>query len=367
MIQDTFNVVNETPLRGAIEKVEKPTAATWETWMNGTFQKDYAHYYNHNFGFRGELVRVHNQLEYSLFKKSNAKLVVVGQEGYLYEENYIKAYLGMDFIGDSMINVKAQQLKKVRDTLLAAGSDVLVVLAAGKASFFPEYFPDKYQGIEPKRSNYEAYREAYDALDIPYLDFNQWFVDMRATAEHPLYGKGGIHWSKYGEYLVMDSLINYLEDHFKKPLSHPILDDIWVVDDNIDTDYDIGRGMNLIFPTPTYKMAYPQFHFETDSTHFRPNVLVVADSYYWGIFRYGMSEKVFDNSEFWFYNNGIYPEREGGKSQVKYTDMQADAENADLVILLGTETGYSTFPFNFIRQLHQRYFEGKASQNKSQK
>lgn len=364
MIQETFNVTDEIPLKGAIEKVESPARATWETWMDGSFQKDYSHYHNHNFGFRGELVRVHNQIEYSLFEKSNAKLVVVGQEGYLYEKNYIKAYLGMDYIGDSLIHARAEQLKKVRDTLLQSGSDVLVVLAAGKASFFPEYFPDEYQGIQPKKSNYKAYRKAYDDMDIPYLDFNQWFVDMRDRSEYPLYGKGGIHWSKYGEYLVMDSLVNYLEDYFQKPLSHPILDDTWVIDENVDTDYDIGRAMNLIFPTPTYKMAYPQFHFETDSTHFKPNVLVVADSYYWGLFRYGMSEKVFNNSEFWFYNNAIYPEREGGKSQVKYTDIQEDAEKNDLVILLGTETGYAEFPFYFIRKLHKAYFEKQVTPKK---
>ncbi|MFT4758477.1 MAG: hypothetical protein ACI9XO_002811 [Paraglaciecola sp.] len=362
MIQHTFNVVNETPLRGAVAKVEPPTAATWTTWMDGSFQKDYAHYYNHNFGFRGELVRVRNQIEYSLFHQSNAKSVLIGQEDYLYEKGYINAYLGKDFIGDSLINARTKQLKEIRDTLLELGTDVLVVFAAGKGSFFPEYFPEKYQGIEPQRTNYQAYCEAYEALDIPYIDFNKWFVNMRKKTEYPLYAKAGIHWSKYGEYLVMDSLINYLEGYFQKPLSHPILDEIQVSETNLDTDYDIGRGLNLIFPVPTYEMAYPKFHFSKDNSHFRPNVLMVADSYYWGMFNYGLSKKVFDNSEFWFYSNAIYPIRKEIVSQIKYANVQADIEKTDLVILLGSENGYSAFPFKFLPILHKTYYEENQSQ-----
>jgi hypothetical protein len=160
----------------------------------------------------------------------------------------------------------------------------------------------------------------------------------------------------------MDSLINYLEGYFQKPLSHPILDEIQVSETNLDTDYDIGRGLNLIFPVPTYEMAYPKFHFSKDNSHFRPNVLMVADSYYWGMFNYGLSKKVFDNSEFWFYSNAIYPIRKEIVSQIKYANVQADIEKTDLVILLGSENGYSAFPFKFLPILHKTYYEENQSQ-----
>ena len=54
-------------------------------------------------------------------------------------------------------------------------------------------------------------------------------------------------------------------------------------------------------------MGYPKFNTEIDSTC-GTKVLTVADSYYWGLFNSGLSRDVFNNSEFWFYNEMIYPD-----------------------------------------------------------
>ena len=61
---------------------------------------------------------------------------IVGKDNYLYEESYIKAYLGDDFIGEKKIFNTAQKLKAVQDTLKSNHIDLIVVLAPGKGTFF---------------------------------------------------------------------------------------------------------------------------------------------------------------------------------------------------------------------------------------
>jgi hypothetical protein len=42
-------------------------------WINGDYQREKEKYFNDQFGFRNDFVRLHNQIGYSLFKKMNAK------------------------------------------------------------------------------------------------------------------------------------------------------------------------------------------------------------------------------------------------------------------------------------------------------
>ena len=40
--------------------------------------------------------------------------------------------------------IKIDKLSELKDTFLKRGIDLIVLLAPGKASFFPEYLPDHY-------------------------------------------------------------------------------------------------------------------------------------------------------------------------------------------------------------------------------
>lgn len=351
LIQHVTGFANVKALKGAVVNSE-PTTFSKKDWFEGSYQDNTDKYLNDQFGFRSSYVRLHNQIKYSLFGEANARGVIIGKDWYLYEYNYIRAYHGLDFIGDSLISEKTRKLKYIQDRLKEQNKELLIVLAPGKGSFFPEYFPDSSRR-EKTRTNYEAYLEHLNEDSVHFVDYQNWFLTNKGKTQYPLYAKGGIHWSKYGEMLVADSLLHLLKSTGKE-FPDLIIDTFILQDENLKEDYDIGEGMNLIFHTPTYPMAYPQFHFENEEKN-KTRVLFVGDSFYWGMFNYGFSKALFNGGQFWFYNNAIYPDSYDKELSVKDINIREEVEKNEVIVLISTDANLYSFANGFIDQLYEAY------------
>src|SRR5688572_27194692 len=136
LAQSRMGLVEVKPLSGAVVYPEKHPF-TLSGWFDGSYQKNKEEYVNDMFGFRNLCVRVNNQIAFSLFGEVKANEVVIGKEGYLFEEQYIKSYLGEDFIGDSKVKKKMASLKYISDTLAKLNKQLMLVFSVGKASFYP--------------------------------------------------------------------------------------------------------------------------------------------------------------------------------------------------------------------------------------
>ena len=120
MLHTKFKLFSIQPLKGDVQAVSDPYISK-ERWLSGEYQKEQDAYVKDSFGMRELLVRVYNQWNYSLYNKANAAGVIIGREGYLYEENYIKAALGLDFIGEENIRGQVQKLRTIADSLKKKG------------------------------------------------------------------------------------------------------------------------------------------------------------------------------------------------------------------------------------------------------
>jgi hypothetical protein len=82
-LQRYFIFVAEKPLSGAFVKQEPPNFSdiTVSSWMDGSFQADFSTRLEPHIGFHNTLLRLFNQLEYSLFREANAEGVIVGKAG----------------------------------------------------------------------------------------------------------------------------------------------------------------------------------------------------------------------------------------------------------------------------------------------
>ncbi|NQY09472.1 MAG: hypothetical protein HRT71_08150 [Flavobacteriales bacterium] len=353
MAQNYYGFIESKPLKGSFTKLED-TTLTVDGWLSGNYQLTHQDYIDQNIGFRNVLVRTYNQMHYSLFDNARANQVVVGKDNYLYEENYIKAHLGRDFVGQKEIVERVRKLKKISEELKVNGIDLIVLLAPGKGSFYPEYIPDFYEPERKTITNYEGYRDEMLDTKINILDFNQWFVDMKSTSPHPLYAKNGIHWSRYGEVLVADSIIGYIGNLRNVDMPELVVKSKVLSDSAQFSDDDIERGMNLLFDIPDLEMAYPVFKIEKSKTS-NPKVLTIADSYFWGIFNMSFSKKVFDKGKFWYYNKKIYPDSYEKSLKVKDVDIIEEVEKNDVVLIICTDANLHKFAFGFIDQLYDAY------------
>jgi hypothetical protein len=356
VLQLLFNVISTPPLSGYTPFVAKPVFSI-DTWLQGKYQQTTDEYINHHIGFRSVFIRFRNQLYYSLFNETSAQQVVIGKEGFLYEQNYIDAYFGLDFVGSDSLSRQVHRIKKIQDTLDALGVHFAVVLAAGKASYLPEYIPDRFLPKEASPlSNYSFLKKAFLQKDIHHIDLNSWFLSMKDTTSFPLYPKYGIHWSYYGESMVADTLIRYTTSTKHRLLPYYEREGVeWSTIPKF-TDNDIGEGMNLLFDLPPFPLGYPTSRLIVPQGATRPNAIVVGDSYYWGLHGSGFSSDVFNDAAFWYYNKEVHFSDNTPSTTIAKINLPKKVSEQDVVFLLCTEASLNRLGFGFIETLYDYYY-----------
>ncbi|NWJ52622.1 MAG: hypothetical protein HXX14_17325 [Bacteroidetes bacterium] len=348
-IQYSLALVKLDPLKGAITKPEK-VDFTLKDWFSGSFQEQEEKYINESFGFRSLFVRINNQLMFNLFKKAKAKGVVIGKNGYLFEEHYINAYYGSDFVGVDSIKHRMDRLKYIQDRLSKLNKTLLIVFAPGKASFYPEYIPENMKTAK-KITNYQQTLNTVKSLGINHIDFNQYFINHKNIAQYPLYPKYGIHWSYYGSCLAADSIEKYIERIRKIDMPNISWKYVKMAEAK-ESDYDIGDGMNLLFKLKGEKLAYPLLQFEKGTDKTKPSLLVISDSFYWGMYSFGFT-KVFSKNHFWYYNKDVYPDCTERPLKASQLNLKDQIMQHDVIMIMSTETTLKTMGWGFIENAYK--------------
>jgi hypothetical protein len=326
---------------------------SWKDWFSGSYQEAEDQYLNDHFGFRSVFIRLNHQLRFSLFNKIKTAWVTVGKENYLYEETYIKAWYGTDFIGADSIEKRMYKLKALQDTLNNLGGKLMIIFAPGKGSFYPEYIPDNLH-TEKTTTNIEIYRQYVEKLQINCIDFHRYFIDNKGKFDYPIYPQYGIHWSHYCSCLAVDSLVHYMEKLNDIKMPHIFWEKINMTQPHY-RDRDIADAMNLFFPPRTFDMAYPEVQFEPDSGKIRPSVLVVADSFYGTLFDIGL-DSLFSNHHWWYYNKEIYPESYDNWVTTNDINPHEEMLKYDIIILLATDANLPNFGWGFIETNYDIFY-----------
>jgi hypothetical protein len=355
VLQMQFGIIQEKPLNGAFNLSEKPTF-TREKWISGEYQGQVEKYVKDHSGFRNFLVRLQNQVDFSLFRKANAEGAVVGKSKQLFEYDYIRSWLAIDYPGDSFVEKKLQRTKYVQEYLKREkGIDLVVVFEPGKASFYPEYLPSSYANKKTGLSTYDRYLEKAKETGIDYIDLQNYFQQLKNSSEFPLFPRYGTHWSVYGMQFAADSLIRLIESKIDFPLTSFRVDTIMTSTKPFDTDDDVLKTMNLLLPLKGEKLAYPELSFDTAHPGYKPMVLVIADSYYWNIFNSGIPKYVFANEAFWYFNSLVYPDHYIRPTYTKDLNLQREVEKQEVIFLMVTERFLHKFDWTFIDQLYALY------------
>lgn len=357
-IQGFINFVETPPLKGYIEKPKKPNLSK-SSWLDGNYQIKEEEYINSRFGFRSFYIRLSNQIAFSLFKKAKANGVIIGQENYLYEENYLKAHSGKDYLGMDRLQKLSERIKFISDTLTKLNKQLLIVFAAGKGSYYPEFFPSQYKQITEK-TNYKVLSNQLKKINVPVIDFNKWFIERKTKTKYPLYPQYGIHWSNYGAVLAADSIIKEIEYLQKIDMPNIIFDNIKLRQPE-GNDYDIADGMNLLQKLKSFEMAYPEIKTENSKNKIRPSVLVISDSFYWGMYGFGIANS-FQNDHFWYYNKQVYPETFKEELFTEDLNFGKEIDKHDVFIVMATEATLPNLGWGFLENA-EMFFKGVHLKN----
>lgn len=361
VIQQKTGLLSVKNLRGQSDPAVYPKFSL-KTWFTDEFQVQFNQATEENVGFRPLLIRMKNQLEYSIYNKANASGVVSGKHRYLFESDYIRSYTGRDYLGEYYWEQKFNRMKLVRDTLSKLGIKLAIVLEPGKATCQPENIPSRFNRFRSDRTNYQAIIRESAIKGIPVLDLNRYFHEKAGSAPYPLFPKGGIHWSAGGMVLAADTLLSFIDKTLLLPVPDLVIDRVEMSDSLRDTDGDLVEIMNLLREPGHPKMGYPVFHLADPDSVRKPSVLVISDSYYFNILNAKIPARAFANEAFWYYNKTVYPET---WSSLKYTDpveVPKRVESMDLVLIMVTERFYHRFDWDFTDDLYHHYFPSAAKE-----
>jgi hypothetical protein len=344
-LEQNEHIFEPRPL-GGVQPNSQKVQFSAEQWRTAKFQEGQEAYIRDHFGLRPFMVRFYNELFDRVFGEYQANGVIMGKDGYLFEENYLLAASGQDYIGLDSISRLVSDLNLIKLDLAKQGKHLLVCIAPGKGSFYPDKMPDEYRYNGSLGRNYPDFVRALKNQEIALFDVQDWFLKLKATAKYPLYPKTGIHWSSYGEYLVADSLIKQVSHLSQKPL--PSMQLLRIEQDSKprERDDDIELGMNLLRNLPDFKMAYPKFKVQPlKAGQKAPRVLVIGDSFYYGMYNWGMMQHVFEGGEFWYYNHErLVPGQETTFIE-HISDYAKEVQQFDVVVVLLTEANLTRFGF----------------------
>jgi hypothetical protein len=353
-IQTYVPFINAKPLQGFFIVAPKPVF-TSASWLAGTYQDSLTKNFEDHLALHPALIRTNNQLAYSLFNETNSEEALPGKDEILYDHRYIESYLGERFVGDAKVVETVRKLAVIQNELKKRNIDFLFVLSEGKASFYPDNFPDRYKGRVKTRTNYDAYSEQLIKQNINHIDFARYFLKMKPVAKHALFPKCGVHWSGYGATVAADTLFHYMENMRDINLTDYYYAGGEVTTTPRNTDEDIVSAMNLWHDVPSFTMYYPNIIFKPDTSKAKPNVLIVGDSYVRGWFNfYPFFQNMLDKkSAFWYYNREVeWSGEEAANRNVAQLNLQQQTMHRDYIIIAFNEFKLEEVGGGFLEQMY---------------
>lgn len=346
LIQTQFKILREPLLFGSFTKAVD-TTLTLTNWFDKTYQNHKEKYLNEDFGLRNYFVKLNNQVSYSLFEEIHVGDVFRGKKNYLYSYKFYNSFSGRQYKGEAHIDSVFQALQTLNEKLNAENKKLLICFTPCKESFYPEFLPDTFLSKVKSHSYYSAYKERLLKSNIPFLDYQAYFQKLKSTAPYPLFTQGAVHWTTYGAYIALDTLLKRVAFETSKKINLFKIKAVELSDTARYSDDDISKAFNLLQNLNSQKLAYPSvdFTYNNDSCY-KPKVLLIGDSFYYGLNNTWIPSRLFSKESYFLYYYRQAFAHDGRPDQdVTNLNMEKELSNTDIVILFFSIGTLDNFPY----------------------
>jgi len=214
LLQQMLHFINVEKLQENRNMRRMPTGIVFiQLYLKGTdYSRAFEQYYNDNFGFRDFLIRVKNQLDYSVWglKEGYSDELLIGKEGYLYYRGELEVEQAIsDRMSDAQIEKAVGHFKKLQSSLRQKGTQLVVLPIEIKNQIYPEYLPSN----SIVRKNPNSYERLMTRLrQVPELVVVEATpILLESKKIQPVYYKTDSHWNDFGAYSVGKALVSQLQ------------------------------------------------------------------------------------------------------------------------------------------------------------
>jgi alginate O-acetyltransferase complex protein AlgJ len=194
---------------GALDENRKKAAPPHENMIAGLisdkdYSKKYEKYYNDTFGFRDLLIKLKNQLDYSLFGKSDE--VVIGKNGWM----EYKSVLEVEEIRADRQTEKdwlkiSENVTKFNAFVNSKGAKLILAPIGQKFTIYPE-FNKNGTIIRPSKTSFDKFVEIAASNGICLIDIND--VLREKKKEFNVFYKTDFHWNEIGAFFASEEMVN---------------------------------------------------------------------------------------------------------------------------------------------------------------
>ena len=335
-------------MEGVVVEEAKPEF-TFRNCCNGSFQQQVEPYLKQHLGCREPLIRLYNQYLWDFYGKTPVTdvEVVFGKDGWMYEPWVVADYYQRQFrfyASDSaqmatLLTEEAHRLSQLQQALEPYGTHLFVCMAPAKDMICPEYLPenqDTRYDDQPKISARYFNEEIYTQLGVNHLNLEQWFLQIKDTADFMLFPKTGTHWTRYASLYAADTLIRYMEHLGEINIPNLVIGPKHLGKKAIDPDDDLESLLNLMRPLPKPKYYYAKASSDHDTTAVKPKVIVIGDSFWWNICLQLPLEEFFSSAPYWYYNSTVHYYEHF--TSVDQLNLLEELTSADYIVLLYSAT-----------------------------
>lgn len=345
------------PLSGVSAQQEAPTL-TWHGIFDGSYQESLGSYLREKLPGRSGLIRLRNQLIYTLFGTTSNSNIVIGNDESLFEPEYLNYWFNVDGAGQ-MTEEEADELVGkllALDTLMREhGKKLYLFITPAKTRFFAAQAPDFYQQYDgdTEPHMYDTFTEKLQQTDLLVFDSVQYISELPQGYAYPLWYPTGIHWSRALGSTVAQALNVYLRESSGYDMGQ-ISFSYAPTNTPEAPDADLYSTLNLLLPPgETYYQVTAQVE-QAGNEH--PNVFVRGGSFMGQSLSYLISAGLFGEN-LHFENNYYFADGYSRTATIsafdaydEFTEWQYLAD-ADLLILEVNETKIRTMSWGFIDYL----------------
>jgi hypothetical protein len=352
-----LRLVRDSQLSG-VEVEEKLPQLTLRSLWEGAWQKDLEKWLAKKLFLRSVLVRIDNQINYSLFDEISSKAgdekLILGVDKWLFVKDYIDHFNKWGAVPLPVLEGKVQSIRKLQTILENHGIPFLFVITPSKASIYPEYIDRKYlvANSQEKESNYEKLVPLFNRYRIKYLDGHRLFVELKKKSPYLLYPQSGIHWNYYSAYLVTVELISTLTKMLNKKLVTLRSEDIEVSTTPRGADNDLALLSNILFTKSLYgQYPYPKIApSPNQKTAFRPKVLFVGASYLNNVLDYMDKYEIYRERVFYYYHKTkrFFPEKPETPVDKDMKSLRNEILAQDVIVVETNESAIWEIGFGFV-------------------
>ena len=325
--------------------------------QDGSFQQYLNDCWENGFPGRKLLLKVRNQLLYSLLDQSPNSNVVIGKDGCLFEPMYI-LYETQVYppSSEEYFDKLGSNLKELKELLNKNGKELYIFVTPSKAHYMKDKIPDilMYADKEQYHSytNHEKLIETLELSGVDYYDSDE-FIDEHiddGILKAPLFYNSGIHWSHSWGRTCAANFLAMMREKSSYDLSLVNVSEE-ISDEPIEPDTDLYSSMNLLFDAKeTWYDAPVSISYQGND---KPSVFIRGGSFLGqsisALVRAGVfgSDVHFENN-YWFLDNYTASGTLSGFTAYDELPLDFLVGKSDIVILEVNDGVIPNMSFGFI-------------------